>query len=248
VSLNRLHPRPGETTPEQLVAQLDLASRATRERPYVVVNMVSSVDGRAARDGLTRGLSSEADRGLFHLLRTAGDALLIGAGTAREERYGEAVKDDRYRQLRESHGLDPVQPTVIVSGRLLLPSDLPLLQAEGAPVVIATGADHELEGVHADVSYERTGDDLPLLLARLRTEHGIRSLVCEGGPTLLSYLLAAGLVDELFLSISPQLIGGGEEPTITMGRELPQPARTELVWVCEADSELFTRWRIHGGR
>lgn len=242
--LNRLYPRSGETTAEELVEQLDLASRAHVERPYVVVNMVSTLDGRAAFEGGTRRLSGPDDRALFHLLRTAGDALLVGAGTARVERYGEAVKNDELRAARERHGLDPVQPTAIVSGRLLLPSDLPILQAEGAPVIVATGADHELEGVAADVTYERTGDDLRLLLARLRSEHGFRSLVCEGGPTLLSHLLAADLVDELFLSLTPQLVGGGDEPTVTMGRELVEPAHAELVWVCEAGGELFTRWRV----
>ena len=244
MTLERLFPRAGETTAEDLAAQLDLNSRAPAERPYVVANMVSSLDGRAALDGQTRGLSSAEDRKLFHLLRAAGDALLVGAGTARDERYGEAVKSDELRAARERHGLDPVQPTVIVSGRLLLPSDLPLLQAPGAPVIVATAAEHDVEGVEADVVYERTGDDLRLLLARLRSEHGIRSLVCEGGPTLLSYLLAAGLVDELFLSIAPKLTGGGGEPTITSGPALAEPAGAELVWVCEAGGELFTRWRV----
>jgi riboflavin-specific deaminase-like protein len=244
VTLNRLFPRPGETTAEDLAAQLDLNSRAPAERPYVVANMVSSLDGRAALDGQTRGLSSAEDRKLFHLLRAAGDALLVGAGTARTERYGDAVKNDELRAARERHGLNPIQPTVIVSGRLLLPSDLPLLQAPRAPVIVATAADHELEGVEADVTYERTGDDLRLLLARLRSEHGIRSLVCEGGPTLLSYLLAADLVDELFLSIAPKLSGGGEEPTITAGPARPEPAAAELVWLCESGGELFTRWRL----
>jgi len=245
LSLNRLYPRPGEVTAEELVAQLDLNSRAPENRPYLVVNMVASLDGRAALEGETRGLSGPEDRKLFHLLRAAGDALLVGAGTARVERYGQAVKSAELRTLRERHGLDPEQPTVIVSGRLLLPSDLPLLQTEGTPVIIATGADRELEGVKANVTYERTGDDLPLLLARLHSsEHGIRSLVCEGGPTLTSHLLAAGLVDELFLSIAPKLVGGGGEPTMTTGHELPEPANAELIWLCESNSELFTRWRI----
>jgi riboflavin-specific deaminase-like protein len=244
VALNRLYPRPGETTAEELVAALALGAHAPADRPYVVLNMVSTLDGRAALEGNTRGLGGEEDRKLFHLLRTAGDALLVGAGTARIERYGEAVKDEQLRAARERRGLDPVQPTVIVSGRMLLPSDLPLLQATGAPVIVATAADHELEGVDADVRYERTGDDLALLLARLRSEHGFRSLVCEGGPTLASHLLAAGLIDELFLSLAPKLTGGGDEPTITTGRELREPAGAELVWLCEADGELFTRWRV----
>lgn len=240
----RLYPRPGETTAEELAAALDLAARAPAERPYVVANMVSTLDGRAALGGDTRGLGGDADRELFHALRTAGDALLVGAGTAAVERYGPAVKSGELRARRERHGLDPDPPTVIVSGRLHLPAELPLLQTPGAPVIVATGAEDELEDVAADVAYERTGDDLRLLLARLRTEHGLRSLVCEGGPTLLSHLLAGGLVDELFLSLTPKLAGGGDEPTITSGPALAEPAGAELVWLCEAGGELFTRWRL----
>ncbi|HEU0019587.1 MAG TPA: dihydrofolate reductase family protein [Thermoleophilaceae bacterium] len=242
--MNRLYPRPGEISAEDLVGQLDLGSRAPDDRPYVVVNMVSTLDGRAATDGDTRGLGGDQDRELFHLLRTAADAILVGAGTVRVERYAEAVKNDDLRARRERHGLDPEQPTVIVSARLVLPSDLPLLQAPGAPVTIATAADHELEGVAANVTYERTGDDLKLLLARLRADHGIRSLICEGGPTLVSYMLAAGLIDELFLSLAPKLAGGGDEPTISTGPALPEPVDAELVWLCEADHALFTRWRV----
>jgi riboflavin-specific deaminase-like protein len=244
MALNRLYPRSGETTAEQLVDQLDLGSRAPDDRPYVVVNMVSTLDGRAATDGDTRGLGGDQDRELFHLLRTAADAILVGAGTVRIERYAEAVKNDDLRARRERHGLDPEQPTVIVSARLVLPSDLPLLQAPDAPVIVATAADHELEGVAANVTYERTADDLKLLLARLRADHGIRSLICEGGPTLVSYMLAAGLIDELFLSLAPKLAGGGDEPTITTGPALPEPVNADLVWLCEADHTLFTRWRI----
>jgi riboflavin-specific deaminase-like protein len=244
MALNRLYPRPGETTAEDLVGQLDLGSRAPDDRPYVAVNMVSTLDGRAATDGDTRGLGGPHDRELFHLLRTAADAILVGAGTVRIERYAEAVKSDDLRARRERHGLDPEQPTVIVSARLVLPSDLPLLQAPGAPVIIATAADHELEGVAANVTYERTADDLKLLLARLRADHGIRSLICEGGPTLVSYMLAAGLIDEFFLSLAPKFAGGGDEPTISTGPALPEPADAELVWLCEADQALFSRWRI----
>ncbi len=244
MALNRLYPSPGETTPEELASELDLAALAPPTRPYVILNMVSTLDGRAALGGNTRDLGGEWDRQLFHALRSTGDALLVGAGTVRIERYGPAVRTEELRAGREQRGLAPEQPTVIVTRRMLLPSDLPLLQAEGAPVIVATGVDRDLEGVLAEVTYERTGDDLLLLLERLRSEHGIRSLVCEGGPTLASHLLAAGLVDELFLSISPKLAGGGEEPTITTGPELEEPANAELVWLCEADGELFTRWRI----
>ena len=90
-------------------------------------------------------------------------------------------------------------------------------------MLIATGSEEELGGVTADVDYLRVGDDLPVLLARLREEYGVRSVLCEGGPTLNSHLFAAGLVDELFLSVSPQVSGGTGAPTIVEGRPLMQP-------------------------
>ena len=244
MTLHRLYPRPADVEPEDLVAQLELASRAPADRPYVIANMVSTLDGRAATDGDTRGLGGSNDRSLFHYLRTAADAILVGAGTARIERYAEPVKNDDLRALRERNGLAPDQPTAIVSARLVLPSDLPLLQAPRERVIIATGAEHELEGVEADVSYERTGDDLQLFLARLRSDYGFRSLICEGGPTLVSYMLAAGLIDEFFLSLAPKFSGGGDEPTISTGPALPEPIPADLIWLHEADGELFTRWRI----
>lgn len=247
MALQRIYPRPGETTPQDLIARLDLGSRAPAERPYVVANMVASLDGKAVAGGQTRALSSEVDRALFHQLRTQADALLVGAGTMRVERYGRATKSDELRAKREEEGLAPEPITVIVSGRLDLSPDLPILQAAGAPVVIATGAEHELEGVAADVTYLRTGDDLLLMLARLRSEHGVRSVLCEGGPTLLSFLMASGLVDELFLSVSPQILGGVGELTIVGGRTLPEPTSTEPIWLCEAGGELFGRWRLRPG-
>jgi riboflavin-specific deaminase-like protein len=244
VALQRIYPRPGETTPQDLISRLDLGSRAPMERPYVVANMVASLDGKAVADGQTRALSSEVDRALFHQLRTQADALLVGAGTVRAERYGRATKSEELRAKREEEGLAPEPLTVIVSGRLDLAPGLPLLQAPGAPVVIATAAEHELDGVAADVTYLRTGEDLPLMLARLREVHGVRSVLCEGGPTLNSYLMAAGLIDELFLSVSPQILGGAGALTIVGGRVLPEPLAAELVWLCEAGGELFGRWRL----
>ncbi len=109
--------------------------------------MVSSLDGKAAVEGTTRSLGGEADRELFHHLRTQADAMLVGAGTVRRERYGRAVKTEELRAKREEEGLDPDLLTVIVSGRLDLPADLPLLQDPEARVIIATAAEHELEGV-----------------------------------------------------------------------------------------------------
>jgi riboflavin-specific deaminase-like protein len=244
VRLQRLHPAPAPTTPDELISRLELGSRAPRGRPYLVLNMISSVDGKATLGGYTRGLSSEVDRALFHQLRTQADAVMVGAGTLRVERYGRLVRDPALREKREREGLAPDPLAVIVSARLELPSDLPLLQDPESRVVIATAAGHELEDVRARVEYLRTGDDLPLLLGRLQEEHGLRSVLCEGGPTLNAHLLAAGVVDELFLALSSQLVGGLEALTIVAGRALVEPAPLQLIWLLKANGDLFTRWRV----
>ncbi|HEV2874087.1 MAG TPA: dihydrofolate reductase family protein [Thermoleophilaceae bacterium] len=239
-----LYPEHGDTSPEQLASGLRLGDMPRPERPYLVVNMVSSLDGKATIDWRTRGLSTELDRQLFHHLRTQADAVMVGAGTVRIERYGRMAKSDELRDKREREGLSRDPLAVIVSARLDLSADLPLLNEPEQRVLIATGSDATLPGLGEQVEYARVGDDLPLLMARLREQHGVRSVLCEGGPTLNSHLLAAGLVDELFLTLNPKLAGGAAALTIVAGRELVEPAELELVSVAEGGGDLFTRWRV----
>jgi riboflavin-specific deaminase-like protein len=239
-----LIPEQRETSPEQLAAGLRLADRAPEERPYLALNMVSTADGKATMDWRTRGISTDVDRELFHHLRTQADAVMVGAGTVRAERYGVVTKTPELRAKRVEEGVREVPLAVIVSGRLDLAADLPILNEPEQPVVIATGSDAVIPELGEQVTYERVGDDLPLLMARLRAEHGVRSVLCEGGPTLNSFLLAAGLVDELFLTLNPKLLGGASAITIVAGREVVEPAELELVSLAEAAGELYTRWRV----
>ena len=240
----QLYPERRDTSPETFASGLRLGERAPAGRPYLALNMVSTLDGKATIEWRTRGLSTELDRRLFHQLRTQVDAVLVGAGTVRVERYGRIVKTDELRERRVGEGLAPDALAIIVSARLDLPADLPLLQAPEQEVVIATGSDAVLQGTAARIEYLRTGDDLPLLMARLRDERGVRSILCEGGPTLNSHLLAAGLVDELFLTLNAKLTGGAAALTIVAGRDLVEPAELDLVSVAEGGADLFTRWRI----
>jgi riboflavin-specific deaminase-like protein len=239
-----IHPERRPVTPEELASRLELRELAPPGRPYLGINMVSSLDGKATLDWRTKGLSSDVDRRLFHHLRTQADAVMVGAGTAREERYGRMTKNDELRQKRVNEGLVGDALAVVVSGTLDLPPDLPLLNEPEQRVVIATASDAELPGVTGDVEYARTGDDLPRLLAYLHEEHGVRSVLCEGGPTLNSFLFAAGVVDELFLTLNPKVLAGASALTIVAGRELVEPAEPSLISVAEADGELYTRWRF----
>ncbi|HTB70826.1 MAG TPA: dihydrofolate reductase family protein [Solirubrobacteraceae bacterium] len=233
---------------------LDLAAhgRAASPRPYVMLNMVSTVDGRASIDGRSGPLGNRADRELFHALRAAVDGVLVGAGTIRAERYGPIVRDAAVRRRRVDRGLSEQPLACIVSGRVSLPSDTPLLADERSHVVILTPSAASLTGARAQVDYVRAERDgaleLPRALSELRERYGVRTLLCEGGPHLNAELLLAGVVDELFVSLSPMLAGGegasGESLRIVAGAELDEPLELELLSALESDSHLFLRYAV----
>ncbi len=260
INLKRLLPPGPSATVEQIVAGFGLdASTASgsSSRPYVVLNMVSTTDGHATLGGRSGGLSSPADRELFHALRLAVDAVMAGAGTVRVERYGRIIPDESRRRLRVERGLGEEPLACIVSGRLALQADIPLLADPAARVAILTPSKASLPESAAEVNYiraERDGLlDLPKAFAELRTRFGVRTLLCEGGPHLNAQLLEAGLVDELFLSLAPTLAGGdpatgGGALRILAGSELEPPVELELLSVLEHDSHLFLRYGVRGRR
>jgi riboflavin-specific deaminase-like protein len=248
VRLTRLHPDRGETTPAEVASGLALGDLAPPGRPYLVLNMVSTADGHATIGGRSGPIGNEADRQLFHELRTQVDAVMVGAGTLRAERYGRIVRDPDRREKRVREGLAADPLAVVVSGRLDLPDDLPLLRDPESRVLIATASPKSLEGTAASVEYLRTTEppvDMEALAASLRNDHGVRSVLCEGGPTLNAELIRAGVVDELFLCLAPKLAGGPEALTIVAGTLL-ETAEMELVWLLESEDHLFLRYRLQG--
>jgi riboflavin biosynthesis pyrimidine reductase len=253
--LRRLMP-PGEPAEvAEAVREMGLWERpvpGTAQRPRVLLNMISSADGRATLAGRSGALSGEGDRALFHALRVTADAVLVGAGTVRAERYRRLVRDPAGRALRREHGLAEEPLACVVSRSLALGPGLPLLEDPEARVLVLTASDGQLPDCAARVEYlraERDGElDLGEALARLRSEFSVGLLLCEGGPHLGAQLLAAGLLDELFLSISPRLAGGdppaGSALRILYGEELAEPAELTLLGVLESDSHLFLRYGV----
>jgi riboflavin-specific deaminase-like protein len=244
-ALRRLLPEAGSLTADSLVLELDFAAAAPAGRPFVAVNMVATVDGRASVAGRTAPISSVADRQLFHALRTRVDAVMVGAGTLRTERYGRLVRDPQRRSQRVAAGLaaDPI--AIVVSGRLDLSCDLPLLADPASRVVVITASSDSLEGCAASVEYLRSSPvDLASALAALRAEHGVRSILCEGGPNLNASLLAGGLIDELFLTTVGKVAGGAGALTIIGQAPIDEPVDARLRWLLECDGELFARYAI----
>jgi len=206
--------------------------------------MVTTADGRATIAGRSGAIGNAADQDLFHALRTRVDAVMVGAGTLRAERYGRLVRRPERHEARERAGLVPDPLAVIVSGRLDLPEDLPLLHDPEQEVLVATFSDAELEGA-ARIEYLRfDGDsvDMPRLLGLLH-ERGVRSVLCEGGPTLNAELLRAHAVDEIFHCLAPKLAGEPDAPTLVSG-VLHDAVDMDLVWLLENESHLFLRCRL----
>jgi riboflavin biosynthesis pyrimidine reductase len=252
--LGRLFP-PGEPgRVEDIVEELGLWQRPVPngKRPRVLLNMLATADGRATLAGRSGPLSARADRELFHGLRAAVDGVLVGAGTVRTERYGRMIPDVSVRRLRLERGLTEEPLACIVSGRLALDEDLPLLAEPAARVAILTASAASLPASGAQLDYIRAGHeghlDLAAAIGEIGDRLGVESLLCEGGPHLANQLLAAGLIDELFLSVAPKLVGGeaagGEALRILAGAELDPPAELELLDALQADSYLFLRYGV----
>lgn len=244
----------------------DLAARYAwpehaETRRVVRANMVTSLDGGGALDGRTAGLSSPADERRFAILRDLADVLLVGAGTVRAERYG-GVRLDEHRAARRRRWGFAGPPPIAVVTRGGLSGDLPIFtDTEVPPIVITTrrGADTVPSGAETIVAGDArarndaagsdtarsngAGDDAIDLRAALDAleERGLRKISCEGGPGLLADLVAAGLLDELCLTVSPVLLGASS--VRLLAGDLPAPSRWTLVGVDTADQQLFARYR-----
>jgi riboflavin-specific deaminase-like protein len=241
--MQRLLPDPGPTTVEQQLDRYLPWEEPRHERPLVAVNFATTVDGRATIGGVSGPIGSSTDTEMLAGLRTRFDAVMIGAGTMRAERYGPLVGNEGKRERRERIGLRPDPLMVIVSGRLDLPWDAPLFTAGAGRVLIFTASEAEPPTTETSVQIVRHQGfvDVVEAMRQLRQELDVRALLCEGGPGLHNELEGAGFVDDLFLTIAPKL-AGGDAPRILEG-ELPAVAELELSWLLQEGSELFARYR-----
>lgn len=239
---------PGTDASHSLTRQ-DLAeiyAYPSTDRPWVRANMVTSADGAATIHGRSSELSSDADRSLFALLRTLSDVILVGAGTARAERYAAVRPHELWEDLRADDA--PVPAIAVVTRRVSLDLNTPLITAAlpGAKTIIITTeqAPSELRAAalkNADVivAGEDTAD-LGMALAALG-ERGYRRILAEGGPQLLGQLAAAELLDELCLTISP-LVTSGVAGRIAVGTDAAQMGKLVLQHVLEDQGFLFCRY------
>ena len=215
------------------------------DRPFVRVNMITSLDGAIAVKGRSGALGGAPDRRLFKVLRGLADMILVGAGTFRAESYGPARIDELVRNERRTRGQSDVAPIAVVTRSCNLDWSSPFFtEATARPVVITTTtADRSATARAASVADVITeGDDRVDLSAALRAlaERGALNVLCEGGPGLNAQLATAGLLDELCLTVSPTLVGG-TGPRLLGGPELADPLQLRAAHVFEEDGFYFLR-------
>jgi riboflavin biosynthesis pyrimidine reductase len=242
--IERLYPDPAEVEITEQLALFEPWDLANPRRPYLFTNFVTSVDGHATLEGRSGKLAGEADLQMLLGLRERADAVMVGAGTLRNERYGRIIASEERRARREAQGLTPDALGVVVSERLSLPWDIPLFTCGEGEVVIFTSSDEEPAETatpHTIVRHPE-GVDLERALEELRTEYGVRGLLCEGGPTLHGSLLDQGLVDELFVTIGAKVTGGLGPGLATFLEE--RSRELELRWLLRDGSDVFTRYAV----
>jgi len=247
MEFRQLLPEPASVVLDALMASLAPGQRASSDRPHTAVNFVSSADGRATFGGRSGPLGDDGDRAMFHGLREQFDAVMSGTGTLRTERYGRILGKAERRQRRLDRG-QPAEPLAcIVTRSGSVPGDIPLFAEPEARVIVFSPVEIVDPGWAAQVQVVRLDPGeltLTTVLRHLRSEHGIRSLLCEGGPTLFGALLHEGVADELFLTLAPQLTAGGQGPTVTSGPELSEPRSMQLRWLLERNESLYLRYAI----
>jgi riboflavin biosynthesis pyrimidine reductase len=207
--------------------------------------MISTLDGAITINGRSGLLGGPADRGVFQVLRSLADVILVGAGTVRAEGYGPVTLDDQLRAQRAARGQSGVPPIAVVTGTGNLDWSAPFFtEAEARPIVVTTlasdpGARRRAESV-ADVVM--AGEDRvdPADALRQLWGAGHRSVLVEGGPGLNADVVHAGLMDELCLTLSPRLVAG-DGTRILAGPELMPPLQLRLLHLLEQDGFLFSR-------
>jgi riboflavin biosynthesis pyrimidine reductase len=197
-------------------------------------------------DGASEGLSSAADKKVFGILRGLADAVMVGAGTLRNEDYGPVRLDDARRERRRAAGLAEVPTLVIVSGRLDLdPTHRAFTEAPVRPIILThSGCPDDrrlaLEGVADVVAAGVSTVDMVAGLAELRARK-LTQVLCEGGPHVLGALEAADAVDEFCLTLAPLLVGPGPG-RITAGATPAAPHSMRLAHAIESDGMLLLRY------
>lgn len=236
----RLLPGPQETIQaEQIYSDLSFPTKddSDRDLPYVVINAVSTLDGKISRNGKSSGIGSNVDRRVMRTIRSRCDAILVGAGTVRAEKVSFTIPEDlsiwRIDHSKTSQPIgvilsrtEDISSSGMLTDTLILNENV--LRDQGR-----TSHDREIKA--RDYLYF------------LKSEHGVKTLLIEGGPTINHRFFEERLVNELFLTLPPKLYGGKENNLLNGGTLKDPTPRLDLISTYLCEQELFLRYSVRYG-
>lgn len=243
------------TVTQVLPVRRELSGQEDLERLYLPegdqllrINFIASLDGVVEIEGRSGALGGPGDRSAFAAMRAVTDVVLVGAGTARAENYGPLTAAPDVAGRRRRRGQSPRPTLAVVTRRGDLDGRSRLFGGEDRVLVLTTdqveAGRPDLAEVAEVVSCGRSEVDMDRAVGELR-RRGLGRILCEGGPALARTLLDAGLVDELCLTISPVVLGGGRR--LFGEQQLARAGGFELAAILEADSMLLARYRLRRG-
>lgn len=250
VPIYNLYPQQGtdSTEPIDPAKAIGAEERKSRdpERPWVYVNMVSSLDGATALDGVSGGLGGPADQEVFSALRAQADLIIAGAQTVRAESYRAPQTSPNIQAARIARGQSALPTIVVISASASLEEDLRLFDDPSYEPILVTGAKADQKRLQALEPKMRiicqSGDRVDLAaMLRLFASEGHQRCLVEGGPSLNGQFIADGLVDEWNMTLSP-VIASGDSSRPAHGPAAAQGDRLDLVRLWHAEGLLFGRW------
>ena len=236
--LRRLEP--GE--PIDILEMLFAEDRPRVGRPWVMLNMVESVDGATAVDGGASGLNDRDDRSLFLALRAVADVVMNGAETVRSENLGPPRMSEEMASWRKRTGLAPTPEMVVLTRSLDLDPGHRIFSKPDQRATVITGADVEPSRLKTVSEVARVIQVDPLdgeQIVSALSDYNV--ILCEGGPTINAQLIGAGVVDEVNVTIAPKLALGNSK-RIAAGPPLQPPLDMRLDRTLVGDESLFLRF------
>ena len=241
--VRQLLPEPADVDPFEAHARA--ARPAPPGRPWFALNMVTSTDGAISVAGRSGSLGSEADHQVFRAIRGVGDVIVAAGGTVRAEGYGPPKPSEAVRAARVARGQAEYPRMVVISGSLDLDESSTYFTEAPEPPIVYTAASAPSDRVRAlaavaDVQVTGETSVAPAAMAAHLGSLGVRCAVVEGGGILNGHLLAADLIDELNLTVSPMLVGGTARRAVASALE--HPRHLELAHLWESEGNLLARY------
>ncbi len=229
------------TDPVDVLGMLFAEQRTAEGRPWVMLNMVASIDGATALKGGATALNDEDDRLLFLALRSVADVVMMGAQTVRSEKLGPIRMSSEMMERRNAAGFDgPPRLVILTRSGKIDPGHRVFSDRANRPLVVTSSNPDDLGQLRDVADVIQASDMSGAGIIDVFGEAGV--VLCEGGPSVNSQLIADRVVDEINLTLSPLFALGESKRVASAPDELDPPTEMSLDRVLRGERSLFLRY------